>query len=151
VTDGGGDLESGLRRSGAARTQGASTDVSALRCRADWAGRPQERRADGVAMGARRLRPVASFHCERRLERSAAHGRTRDPADKLIGGWCFRSPDAGGRASAICPISCPRRLKTFSPRKVATRQLAQGNQRAFGGFLRRRARADRRWSATTHP
>ena len=51
MTDGGGDLESGLRRSGAARTQGASTDVSALRCRADWAGRPQERRADGVAMG----------------------------------------------------------------------------------------------------
>ena len=30
----------------------------------------------------------------------------------------------GGRASAISPISSPRRLKTFSPPQVATRQLA---------------------------
>src|ERR1700685_1433074 len=43
------------------------------------AGRPQGRRADGVAMGARRLRPVASFRFERRLERSAAGRGTCDP------------------------------------------------------------------------
>ena len=34
-----------------------------------------------------RLRPVAPFHCERRLGRSAAEGRTRDPGGpKRIGG-----------------------------------------------------------------
>ena len=37
---------------GAARAQGATADVPALCGRADWAGRPQERRANGGAIGA---------------------------------------------------------------------------------------------------
>ena len=39
-------------------------------------------------------------------------------------------------------------LTTAKWRRVSWRKR---NQRAFGGLLRRRARADRRWSATTHP
>ena len=34
---------------------------------------------------------------------------------RAMSGSCFRSPDAGGRANAIFPISSPRRLKTVSP------------------------------------
>ena len=39
-------------------------------------------------------------------------------------------------------------LATAKWRRVSWRK---GSQRAFGGLLRRRAGADRRWSATTHP
>ena len=104
---------------GAARAQGAAADVSALRCRADWAGRAQERRADGVAMGAGRRRPVASFHCERVWSEAPLEEELAIQADKLIGGanavLVVDDTDAGGRANAIFPISSPRRLKTVSP------------------------------------
>ena len=38
-----------------------------------------------------------------------------------MSGSCFRSPDAGGRASAIFLISSPRRLKTGSSKKSIQR------------------------------
>ena len=51
--------------------------------------------------------------------RAACSGRSESPSSRksirTMSGWCFRSPDAGGRASAISPINSPRRLKTFSP------------------------------------
>ena len=61
---------------GTARAQGAAADVPALCGGADRAGRSQERRAHGGAGGAGRLRPVASFHFERRLGRSSAGRRS---------------------------------------------------------------------------
>ena len=80
MTDGGGDLDRWLapflaRLGHKARRRMCPLYVAGL----IGPGNPQERRADGVAMGARRLRRVASFHGERRLERSAAGRGTRDP------------------------------------------------------------------------
>ena len=44
---------------------------------------------------------------------------------RSMSGWCFRSPDAGGRASAIFPIEPLRaRRRRSRHREVATRQLA---------------------------
>ena len=107
---------------GAARTQGAPTDVSALRCWADWAGRPQERRADGVAMGARRLRPVASFHFERRVERSAAGRGTRDPGGQADRGRqrspCRRRHGAAEEGVAFGRGRAPIRLGARQDRQL---------------------------------
>ena len=52
----------------------------------DWAGRSQERRADGRAGGAGRLRPVASFRFGRGLERGSSGVELALQADRLVGG-----------------------------------------------------------------
>jgi hypothetical protein len=82
--------------------------------------RPHPRRwrsvCDGV--GGCRLWPVRAVPPRARRATPEVGGRNPPSSRKSIramSGWCFRSPDAGGRASAIFPISSPRRLKTFSP------------------------------------
>ena len=69
--------------------------------------------ADGGAIGAGRLRPVASFHCERRLGRSAARRRTRDP-----GGQADRRSDA---VLVVDDTALPKKGIAFGRRRAAIR------------------------------
>ena len=88
--------------------------------------------------------------------RAASSGRSESrscrKSTRATSGSCSRSPDAGGRVSAISPICFPRRLKTCSPRRSG--DASAGAKEPKGSLWRpprRRARADRRWSAPTHP
>ena len=60
------------------------------------------------------------------------------------------SPDAAGRANAVCPMSSPPALKSMlDPSEMAHARLAQGNQGTLESPLRRRPRARRRRAAAT--
>src|SRR6516162_9860013 len=61
---------------GSVGTQGAATNVSALRVGADRSRRSQERSADGEAAWSRRTRSIAPLHCGSGLGCNACGKRT---------------------------------------------------------------------------
>src|SRR5258707_9205422 len=66
--------------SGSAGSQGAATDVPALRVGTDRSWRSQEHSTDGEAACAGRMRPIAPLHCRRGLGCSASGNRTAYPS-----------------------------------------------------------------------
>jgi hypothetical protein len=125
VANWGGDFDRWLASAvpGAARTQGVPTYVSALRCWADWAGRPQKCRTDGVAMGARRLRPVAPFHCERCMERGA-----RAPPINLSA-WIASSCSSSGKTTTLADsFECSALARHHIDARTAAERFASRRQ-----------------------
>ena len=100
---------------GAARAQGATADVPALCGRADWAGRSQERRADGGAIGAWRHDQLHHFIASGVWDEAPLQEELAIQADKRIGdpilslSWTTRRSPRRERIRLTSRRNMPRR------------------------------------------